>query len=191
MRQWSNICSEYARDTAPETENPQNLGENGAFVTPLRHQRFLPDSPATHAASGTLVNMRNRDDWAAVAMTAFFVWTFSSVIPGWGDWLALPAAAVWLTATVLSTGSRRPGTSSTAWGRLRRNAKWMPGVVVHGAAAVATAWWLLPRDAPFTWSLAGVGVLLPPVAASLFATGRIGAESEAEEKIQAGADARS
>lgn len=124
--------------------------------------------------------MRDRNLWAALAPLALFAWVFSLVLPGPAAWVAVPAVGLWLLATVLSLPPTPAAGTGTFARRLRRNAKWMPGVTLFGAAAFATGWWLPSLGAPFSWSLIGLGVALPPVGAYMFASGRIGMEEALE-----------
>lgn len=64
--------------------------------------------------------------------------------------------------------------------RFRRNLKWMPGNTLFGAVVALAGWWLLSQLGPSGWSAIAFGVVWPPLAMWLMATGRIGLEQRLE-----------
>ena len=124
--------------------------------------------------------MLTRDTWRVVGMGALGAWAVSLLLPGWGGWLALPFCALWLTAVVLSLPRPAFGGRNRMVRRFRRNLKWLPGNTLFAALVAVAGWWLLPVIGPSGWSAVAFGLVWPPLAMWLMATGRLGLEQRVE-----------
>ena len=117
--------------------------------------------------------------WRVVAAVAFAVWVVSLLV-GRAAWLALASAAVWLMAMVMSQPRPAKSASRRTIRRLRRNLKWLPGNTFFGVLVGLAGWWWLSFAGPSGWSLVAFGVVWPPLAMWLMASGRIGFEQSVE-----------